>query len=330
MMKREPVISIIVPVYNVEKYLCRCIDSILEQTIKNYELILVDDGSTDNSGKICDDYQKKKEQIVVIHKENGGLSSARNAGIDIATGEYFGFVDGDDFIDNDMYEFLYNNIIKEEAEISVCGSFDCYDGKISKILPPYYKVMNQEDAIKSILDGKIAGASACNKLYKREIFNDIRYPIGKTSEDAFIIIELLMKCNKIVISSKQKYYYFHRENSITTCRFTKAQFDVIEAYSNNYKLVCKYYPRIQNIALERLAWAYFVTLDRMIASNMCDKYKEKRKEIVQYLRKHCMTVFKSSILTKSRKFSMLILLLNFYVYKKLSLMYSNQKLKNNR
>lgn len=329
-MKREPVISIIVPVYNVEKYLCRCIDSILEQTIKNYELILVDDGSTDNSGKICDDYQKKKEQIIVIHKENGGLSSARNAGIDIATGEYLGFVDGDDFIDNDMYEFLYNNIIKEEAEISVCGSFDCYDGKISKILPPYYKVMNQEDAIKSILDGKIAGASACNKLYKREIFNDIRYPIGKTSEDAFIIIELLMKCNKIVISSKQKYYYFHRENSITTCRFTKAQFDVIEAYSNNYKLVCKYYPRIQNIALERLAWAYFVTLDRMIASNMCDKYKEKRKEIVQYLRKHCMTVFKSSILTKSRKFSMLILLLNFYVYKKLSLMYSNQKLKNNR
>ena len=293
-------------------------------------MILVDDGSTDNSGKICDDYQKKKEQIIVIHKENGGLSSARNAGIDIATGEYLGFVDGDDFIDNDMYEFLYNNIIKEEAEISVCGSFDCYDGKISKILPPYYKVMNQEDAIKSILDGKIAGASACNKLYKREIFNDIRYPIGKTSEDAFIIIELLMKCNKIVISSKQKYYYFHRENSITTCRFTKAQFDVIEAYSNNYKLVCKYYPRIQNIALERLAWAYFVTLDRMIASNMCDKYKEKRKEIVQYLRKHCMTVFKSSILTKSRKFSMLILLLNFYVYKKLSLMYSNQKLKNNR
>lgn len=329
-MKREPIISIIVPVYNVEKYLCRCIDSILAQTIKNYELILVDDGSTDNSGKICDDYQKKKEQIVVIHKENGGLSSARNAGINIASGKYLGFVDSDDFIDNDMYEFLYNNIIKEDAEMSVCGSFDCYDGKISKILNSYYKVMNQEEAIKCILDGKIAGASACNKLYKREIFNDIRYPIGKTSEDAFVIIELLMKCNKIVISSKQKYYYFHRENSITTCKFTKAQFDVIEAYFNNYNLVCKHYPQIQNIALERLLWSYFITLDRMIASNMCGEYKEKRKEIVQYLRKHCMTVFKSSILTKSRKLSMLVLLLSFYAYEKLSLMYSNQRLKNNR
>ncbi len=123
-------ISIIVPVYKVEKYLKKCVDSILAQTFSDFELILVDDGSPDNSGRICDDYAKKDARVRVVHKQNGGLSSARNAGIEVAKGKYLGFVDSDDYIAEDMYELLYKAIIKEEADLSICGIYDVYEEKI--------------------------------------------------------------------------------------------------------------------------------------------------------------------------------------------------------
>ncbi len=122
-------ISIIVPVYKVEPYLRKCVDSILAQTFTDFEVILVDDGSPDNSGKICDEYASKDSRVRVIHKENGGLSSARNAGIDVARGKYLGFVDSDDYIEKDMYELLYDNIVKEQADLSICGIYDIYAGK---------------------------------------------------------------------------------------------------------------------------------------------------------------------------------------------------------
>lgn len=122
-------ISIIVPVYKVEPYLRKCVDSILAQTFTDFEVILVDDGSPDNSGKICDEYASKDSRVRVIHKKNGGLSSARNAGIDVARGKYLGFVDSDDYIEKDMYELLYDNIVKEQADLSICGIYDVYEGK---------------------------------------------------------------------------------------------------------------------------------------------------------------------------------------------------------
>ncbi|HEL7541574.1 TPA: glycosyltransferase, partial [Enterococcus faecalis] len=124
-----PKISIIVPVYNVEKYLEKCVRSILAQTFTDFELILVDDGSPDSSGAMCDQFAEQDERVKVIHKENGGLSDARNAGIEIATGEYLGFVDSDDYIADDMYELLYTNIVKEDADLSICGIYDVYEGK---------------------------------------------------------------------------------------------------------------------------------------------------------------------------------------------------------
>ncbi|NST07596.1 glycosyltransferase, partial [Enterococcus faecalis] len=122
-----PKISIIVPVYNVEKYLEKCVRSILAQTFTDFELILVDDGSPDSSGAMCDQFAEQDQRVKVIHKENGGLSDARNAGIEIATGEYLGFVDSDDYIADDMYELLYTNIVKEDADLSICGIYDVYE-----------------------------------------------------------------------------------------------------------------------------------------------------------------------------------------------------------
>jgi glycosyltransferase involved in cell wall biosynthesis len=133
-------ISIIVPVYDVEKYLKKCVDSILNQTFKDFELILVDDGSPDNSGAICDQYAEKDSRVRVIHKENGGLSDARNAGIEVARGKYLGFVDSDDFVNEDMYKQLYTSIIENNADLSICGIFDLYEGKtpIKKTEKNYY------------------------------------------------------------------------------------------------------------------------------------------------------------------------------------------------
>ncbi|EGP5489252.1 glycosyltransferase, partial [Enterococcus faecium] len=147
-------ISIIVPVYKVEPYLRKCVDSILAQTFTDFEVILVDDGSPDNSGKICDEYASKDSRVRVIHKKNGGLSSARNAGIDVARGKYLGFVDSDDYIEKDMYELLYDNIVKEQADLSICGIYDIYAGKKVKILPEEYKVLDKVSAMKIVLEAQ--------------------------------------------------------------------------------------------------------------------------------------------------------------------------------
>ncbi|MDV4769588.1 glycosyltransferase, partial [Enterococcus faecium] len=184
-------ISIIVPVYKVEPYLRKCVDSILAQTFTDFEVILVDDGSPDNSGKICDEYASKDSRVRVIHKKNGGLSSARNAGIDVARGKYLGFVDSDDYIEKDMYELLYDNIVKEQADLSICGIYDIYAGKKVKILPEEYKVLDKVSAMKIVLEAQSFSVHAVNKLYKKELFNKIRYPENIITEDAAVILDIL-------------------------------------------------------------------------------------------------------------------------------------------
>lgn len=312
-----PIISIIVPVYNVEKYLDKCVKSILAQTFKDFELILVDDGSKDLGGEMCDEYLKIDPRVKVIHKENGGLSSARNAGIEIAAGEFIGFVDSDDYIEADMYELLYNNIIKENADMSVCGIYDCYVGKALKKSKECYKVLNTEEAIFTVLEGKLFSVPACNKLYKNKLFNETRYPEKKAAEDAFVIIDLLMKCEVIVFSSEQKYYYYHRENSITTQRSAANCFDTIEAYKKNYDLINFHYPSLHNSAMSRLCWSYFFALDRLLNSNDEDKYIDREKNIIKFLRKNAgFIIFKSS-LSMTRKMAMVALLFSRSAYKKL-------------
>lgn len=326
----KPVISVIVPVYNVEQYLTKCVDSIREQTFYDIEIILVDDGSTDSSGRLCDEMAKEDSRIRVIHQENGGLSCARNTGIFVAEGEYLGFVDSDDYVEKDMYELLYNNLIKEKADLSICGMFDCYQDRKIGINEPYYQVMDTSEAIQVIFAGKlVGGASAVNKLYKKSLFQSVRYPEGKTSEDAFVIVDILMQCDQIVADSTQKYYYYHRENSITTRKFTREQFDVVEAYQKNERLIRTYYPELTVAAMGRLCWANFTVLDRMICSRAVRSYQAEAKEIVCFLRKHYQDVIKCDFLTKSRKISMRVLMVNFMAYQAISLYHTQKELRLN-
>lgn len=236
-------ISIIVPVYNVEQYLENCINSILNQTFKNYELILVNDGSTDNSGNICDRYKQKDSRIKVIHKKNEGLSSARNTGLDIACGKYIGFVDSDDSIHPRMYEILYELIKKYKADISCCNYKNIYNlvVKSHKELELTEIVeMNNIEAINNLSnkDMGIKLVLAWNKLYKKNIFDNLRYGVGRIHEDSFIAHKILYKCKKIVYTNNKLYYYLQRQNSITSTFSYKKNVDYILAQSERMKF-CK-------------------------------------------------------------------------------------------
>ncbi len=323
----KPIISIIVPVYNVEIYLEKCVDSIIKQTFDKIEIILVDDGSTDNSGNICDTIALKDERIRVIHKENGGLSSARNIGIKNAQGLYYGFIDSDDYIEPDMYEVLYRNIIDSDADLSICGILDVFEGRDNRHSKKVTRIIDNKEAIKHVFEGKEFSVNAVNKLYKKELFDGVSYPEGKYTEDAFVIIEILLKCKRVVYTTEQKYYYYHRENSITTQRFTPKQFHVIEAYEKNYSIICNKYPELKPYAMGRLCWANFIALDRMIASGSTEEYPKERVVIIQFLRKHFLDIMRCDFLTSARKISMIALLISFNMYKRLSLINTNSNIK---
>ena len=211
-------ISVIVPIYGIEKELPRCIDSIIAQTYKDLEIILVDDGSPDHCGEICDAYAKKDSRIKVLHDPNGGLSDARDHGIDAATGKYLGFVDGDDYIEPEMYEKLHEALVKNDAEISVCrfryvGGLEERNREIS--------ITDEVISGKKILLEKRASdhpwgwGYAWNKLYKREVFSELRYPVGKAFEDDFIVHKLFWDVERVACISYIGYNYIQRTTSIT-------------------------------------------------------------------------------------------------------------------
>ena len=226
------IISIIVPIYKVEKYLDRCINSILNQTFRDFELILVDDGSPDRCGDICEEYAKKDKRIKVIHKENGGLSDARNAGLDIATGKFIGFIDSDDFIHKDMYMILYDAIIKSKSDISQCKfKYFSKEDELNKniINDGKYEIYNNIDAIEEIIDNKNLNTNVWNKLYKRELFNDIRFPKGKIHEDEFVTYKVFYRAKTVSYVNKELYYYFSNDTGIMKNLNINSKFDWIEA-----------------------------------------------------------------------------------------------------
>lgn len=229
-----PTISVIVPVYKVEPYIHQCIDSILAQTYTDFELILVDDGSPDNCGMICDEYAKQDDRIRVIHQKNQGLSAARNAGIDIAKGEYLTFIDSDDLVKENYLERLYQLLIEYHAEISVCDMYSFQDGEeiSGKTDSDEEKIrlMAGRDACLSIyrMDGRVP-VMAWGKLYSAKLFADIRYPVGMIHEDDATTPKLLYRAKRIIISSDKLYNYRARPDGIMGRAFAAKRFDRVKA-----------------------------------------------------------------------------------------------------
>lgn len=225
-------ISLIIPIYKVEDYLSRCIDSILRQTYVNLEVILVDDGSPDSCGQICDEYARKDARIRVIHKKNGGLSDARNAALDIAQGEYITFIDSDDWINIEYVKKLYELISNTNSDIAVCNFIRTSEEKLSySDFKEEIHVFSNLEALEQ-LTGKFYEqlVIACGKLYKKGLFKTIRFPVGKLHEDEFITYKLIYKAKKIVLTTAQLLYYWQREDSIMGASSSlKSRFHAIEA-----------------------------------------------------------------------------------------------------
>lgn len=233
----EDLISVIVPIYQVEQFLPRCIDSIRNQTYQELEIILVDDGSPDRCGEICDEYAKKDNRIRVIHKANGGLSDARNAGIQEAKGNYFSFVDSDDLIHPQMLEQLHNMVVQKKAQIAICHYAYLEEGEeadFSKTIPSMqdrWRMVSQREAQELYFDKqqRVVYTVAWNKLYSAELFADIQYPKGKVHEDEFTTFKLLYAAKGIVVTDDVYYYYLVRSNSIMS-KFNRKRFHLLDAY----------------------------------------------------------------------------------------------------
>lgn len=232
-------ISIIIPIYNVEQYLSQCLDSVINQTYKNLEIILIDDGSTDNSGKICDDYALLDNRIKVFHKKNEGVSSARNLGLDNCTGDFIGFVDPDDFIELNMYEILYTEQQKTNADIVWCNYYNYFSKTNYNPVNIFYKNMCYNLSSKKNNFGSdlfynkyYEHSHLWSKLYKKSIFNNIKFPYKKNLEDLFIFLPTFIKANVIYTISKPLYYYRNnRKNSLLDISNKKSiNLDAIESY----------------------------------------------------------------------------------------------------
>ena len=249
-------ISVIIPVYQVESYLKKCIDTVIEQTYQNIEIILIDDGSKDNCPQICEEYAQKDTRIKVIHKENEGLSEARNVGIENATGEYLFFVDSDDWVDTDILGHLYKIMLDTKSDIVECQYEKAYQERtIAKQEKETVQVIEAKQALENLITESCGNhVVTWNKLYKKEIFSGIRFPKGKLHEDEFTTYKLLYQANCIAVTSLKLYYYRQRENSIITTKFGYKRLDIIQAFEEKLE----FYQEKGEMQLYRLEIAKFL------------------------------------------------------------------------
>ena len=312
-------ISVIVPVYNVEKYLNKCVHSILEQTYRNLEIILVDDGSTDNSGVLCDELSKSDKRIAVFHQKNGGLSSARNLGIKNSHGQMLSFIDSDDFIERDMLEVLYSHLMNYEADISVCGYTMLYPDKERIICNGMeVKVYDKLEALKNMFLVNDIGFISCNKLFKKSLFDNITFPIGKHFEDINTIGKVISKAEKVIYDPISKYNYIQRNDSINGNNFQKRKFDkkIYDLYFASmdvYNFIEKNYPSILYEASIGCINYNLRVINQLIVFKIKDEkvYQKTKKLIKSNLKK----IINDSKISIFRKIQYILYCYGYFIYR---------------
>ena len=315
----NPEISIIVPVYNVEKYLKRCIDSILNQSFTDFELILVDDGSTDNSGKIIDEYAVKNERIIVIHKENGGQGSARNRGLDIAKGNYIGFVDSDDWIHKDMYECMYQIINEDNTDIVQIGHNTVEEYKEDKRC-------NIDDLNIICIDNIIEKFADCNsfeilplifpvnKLYRRRVWENLRFPEGKFAEDLRVIYKIYDITEKYKIIDFNFYNYYMSPNSSTRGEFNIKKLEDLEAWKEMLNFFQNEFKMIDLKNLKAIYCRRLITYYILLKNNT--DHKEIERKIKKEIICNVSNCFRSKKLNIKEKGAFLLFLISSKLYEK--------------
>ena len=308
------------PVYRVEKYLKKCVDSILHQTYRNLEIILVDDGSPDRCPKICDEYEEKESRIKVIHKENGGLSDARNAGIEAATGTYIGFVDSDDYISSDMYETLYRLIDHTGAQVAVCNFYWARNETARPFSLPFQDsalVLDRMEAAKELLLDRRIQNYVWNKLYRADLFDGIRYPVGKCFEDIYTTYCLILKSSKVAITAEPKYYYWQREDSICGIMSSQATQDSFHARQERLFFIKENYPGLEKYCYRLIAKNFIGTFGSMANQGVIFQNRAFLDAAKICIAKEYRAIFRNSFVPVIDKIAIGILLVNESTYWKL-------------
>lgn len=281
----EGMISVIIPVYNVEPYLRKCLDSVICQTYRNLDIIVVDDGSTDDSGQICDEYQNMDDRISVFHKKNEGLSSARNLGLQYVKGEYIGFVDSDDFIDEDMYESMLHEM-KEDVDIVICGRRICFPKEMHQkskaaFCAPRCIKMDNATAMEKFLQNKNISMAVWDKVYRSALFKEVSFPYKRVCEDIPVTYKLIAKSRNIVHLGKPKYNNFHRNGSISRQEFYYRLVDYAVFAGQVCKNVAIEYPQLLMQAEALYIMCALVTLKKIQACQNRSSYTDMEKRILK-------------------------------------------------
>lgn len=277
----DKLISVIVPIYNVENYLIKCVESILNQSYKNLEIILVDDGSKDNCPTICDEYLKKDHRIKVIHKKNGGLSDARNAGLKIAKGDYISFIDSDDYIDKDMYKFLVEDLIDNNADIAACNIKYVYeiDGHETVKYNRQNCVLNRFEAMEEYIHNGIVQAVVWNKIYKRELIGNLEFEVNKTNEDEFFSYKVISNAEKITYNKYPFYNYLQRQSSIMG-NYSLKRLDALDATYERLNFIKSNYPVLYYEEKKNFLFLCIYHYQMILKNEDIDKNKIGRSKIL--------------------------------------------------
>lgn len=284
-------LSIIVPVYKVEPYLDRCVESLVNQTYRDLEIILVDDGSPDNCPALCDLWAERDSRIRVIHKKNGGLSDARNTGISAAKGEYLAFVDSDDYVDFFMYETMIRGMEEAQAEIACCGRYIVKGDLLTAMHSREGSVVySSEEAIRELLTGGTVEEATWDKVYRHTLFNGIRFPVGEINEDIVVVPRLLGRANRIVHVGKPFYYYWQNSASITRSAYTPKKMIILKHLDEMDCFLRSEYPNLLT-HLDALQAKYCQSLLYLLLDNqqVLEENKKDYQQILARFRKKFMT-----------------------------------------
>ncbi len=312
-------ISVIVPVYNVEAYLERCVESILQQTYAHFELILINDGSTDSSGQICDHLASQYENIKVYHIENAGVSNARNMGIQLATGSWVTFIDSDDFVTQDYLATLASAVEGLNVGFAIAPLHHIKNGIVTD-LPPHSgktELWSTEETMKELLMTTRTSFFPVAKLFKRDLLADEKFNTNyHLAEDALFLTELLLKtrCSCVFID-KPVYYYDHREGSATTS-VNRYVFDTIEVYQQIIAQVSQAFPNLKYELKSRECWSYITVYDKIIFTSR-EEYQTEKAELRTWIVQHRREIWKDAYFTTFRKIAILSLVISPWLYKKI-------------
>ena len=320
-------IDVIIPVYNTSKYLSRCMNSLLNQTYTQFNVILVNDGSTDNSGELCDKYASEHENISAYHKENGGLSSARNYGIEKSTAEYITFVDPDDYVNKHWLEVLWKAMDKYDADMVSAGVTMVYDtsdvgADDDTYGLAYSELIEKDEAYRRMFAQLDIDVSMCTKLFKRKIFDEIRFPIGELYEDMQVIGQVVEACERIVAMDNKGYFYYQRAESIMYGSMSEKRMKLVSCMESLHEQMDKRYPKAEEAARTRCVRCYIHVFNRTIFD---DAFKAQEEELRKKIVQEKKFVRKGQYFGRHEKVAVEMIALNVGLYKLFLKIYRRNK-----